>query len=189
MAIQQGVMTAAEFWDYIARPENADRKLELIDGRIVETVPTWKHGKSALKIGALLLTFVESADLGDVAVEVDHYKPNDRHNTRRPDISFISKVRLAAIDRDAFVPTMPDLAIEIRSESNTSQEMRDKAEYYLKNGSRLVWWFDSEAQTATVYALAADGDLEMRTLGVDETLDGGAVLPGFALPLSDIFKK
>jgi Uma2 family endonuclease len=171
----------------LERPENADRKFELINGVIVEEMsPNFEHGKTIARIVAPLTIFVDANDLGEVAVEVDHYTPPDKFNTRRPDIEFISNERLAQFDPTGFVPLMPDLAIEVKSPTNTPEELRQKAAYYLQNGSRMVWLFYPEAQAATVHTQANPAG---QTFGINDTLDGGDVLPGFKLPLKAVFRS
>jgi Uma2 family endonuclease len=183
------LITVEDFWAYIERPENADRKLELVNGVIVEdTVPGFDHGSIVVRLVVRIQPFVEAHDLGEVATEVDHYRPGDMFNTRRPDIEFMSKERLSAFDRDRFVPLMPDLAIEVKSPSNTEEQLHQKAAYYLAQGCRLVWVFDGQTRTARTHRLNPDGKPEVRTLTIEDTLDGEDVLPGFKLVLKDIFR-
>lgn len=118
--------------------------------------------------------------------EVDHYLPQDQYNTRRPDVSFIRNDRLQALQVDKAVPLMPDLAVEVKSPSKyyTRHEgLREKAQYYLDQGSHLVWLVDPEKQLNEVYR--ASGETQILT--IKDTLEGGEVLPGFALPVREIF--
>jgi Uma2 family endonuclease len=87
---------------------------------------------------------------------------------------------------EAPIPDLaPDLAVEVLSESNTAAEMARKREEYFAAGVRLVWLVDPRSRTVTVH------DAEGRSTTLDETatLDGGAVLPGFAMPLRDLFAE
>jgi Uma2 family endonuclease len=61
--------------------------------------------------------------------------------------------------------------------------MRDKAEYYLKNGTKLVWLVYPEKQLIEVFR--ANGDSDFFT--INDTLDGEDVLPGFQLPVRQVF--
>ena len=190
MAISERVFeqlyTVDKFWAFIEQPENADRKFELVNGVIVEDRSgVFEHGVSRLTIGSQLHIFVRQHDLGEVAVEVDHYLPPDKFNTRRPDVEFISKERLALFDPSQYVPLMPDLAIEVKSPGNTPEELRQKAGYYLQNGSLMVWLVFPTEQIVMVYTLENPAG---KKFGKDDTLDGGDVLPGFKLPLKDIFR-
>ncbi len=74
---------------------------------------------------------------------------------------------------------MPDLAVEVVSPSQTLAEVRRKAETYLRHGSALVWLIDPGSETAEVW--------QREVIDSDGVLSGGAVLPGFSLPLRKIF--
>lgn len=177
--------TVEEFWDFIERPENADGKYELINGVILKHASaSFEHGETALYIGSPLMLFARQHDLGKVAVEVDHYLLPDRFNTRHPDIEFISKARLAEFDPTQHVPLMPDLAVEIKSPTNSIEELAQKAAYYLQNGSHMVWLVYPETKEVAVYTLANPTPI---IYGISDSLSGGDVLPGFELPVKDIF--
>ena len=79
----------------------------------------------------------------------------------------------------------PDLAVEVLSESNTPAEMARKRQEYFTAGVRLVWFVDPDARTEEVYT-APD---QSTVVNEEGTLDGGAVLPGFTLPLRDLFPE
>ena len=61
---------------------------------------------------------------------------------------------------------------------------RKRREYFAA-GVRLAWFVDPVARTVTVYTAVDQSTL----LHVAHTLDGGAVLPGFALPLQELFDE
>jgi Uma2 family endonuclease len=85
---------------------------------------------------------------------------------------------------DAAVPQLvPDLAVEVLSEGNTKKEMARKRGECFDAGVRLVWVVDPEALTVAVYT----GPEQATVLAKGQTLDGGDVLPGFTLPLTDLF--
>ncbi len=77
----------------------------------------------------------------------------------------------------------PLVAVEIRSESNTWPELREKARRYLEHGTQMVWLVDTDARSLELHR----ADDAPRTLRGDDLIDGGAVLPGFRLPVSDLF--
>jgi len=64
--------------------------------------------------------------------------------------------------------------------------MREKADYYLRNGSRLVCLFFTDSQTVEVRTIQGS-KISAITLGLDDTLDGGDVLPGFEVAVREIF--
>jgi len=86
-------------------------------------------------------------------------------------------------DRDFFVRHPPDLAIEVVSPSDRLRAVRAKCLAYLDAGVHLVWLVEPKHQRVTVYL----PDRSTRALGLGDTLDGGAVLPGFSLPVTEIF--
>ena len=71
------------------------------------------------------------------------------------------------------------------SRGNTPGEMAAKRRDYFTAGVALVWEIDPESRSIRVYSSATD----LRTLGVEDTLDGGAVLPGFTLPVRQLFAE
>ena len=176
-----GYMTIEEFEDYIQRPENVDRLLELINGEIVEKLPTEEHGIIVLNIAAPLQAFVRQQQLGRVSTEARHHLPGDARNVRLPDISFHSGT--APVVRQGAIPHMPDLAVEVQSPSQSDDDMAEKAAYYLANGSGMVWLvFPAQRRVE----LHAGGHVEHFSDG--DTVHAGDVLPGFELSVSDIFR-
>jgi len=181
MSVQQErLYTVEEFEQLLEQPENRERLLELIDGEIVEKMPTEEHGEVTALLVMALGAFIVPNKLGRLGVEVRHRMPGDNHNSRLPDISFISGKRPRV--SVGSVPQMPDLAIEVKSPRDSLKDMRERAHYYLLNGSKLVWLFDPIKRF--VIALTADDEqiyLEHETIVFED------VLPGFQLPLKDIF--
>jgi Uma2 family endonuclease len=85
---------------------------------------------------------------------------------------------------------MPDLAMEIQSPDDDSQDLHAKAKYYLQNGSRLSWLFFPKPQTVDICTWNAQKQaMDVKTLTIDDTLEGGDVLPGFTVAVRDIFPK
>ena len=82
---------------------------------------------------------------------------------------------------------MPDLAVEVVSPSQTLAETRRKAAVYLRHGTVMVWLIDPERHTAESWTSAEDGAAKSAIIDRDGELPGGAVLPGFALPLKRLF--
>jgi Uma2 family endonuclease len=60
--------------------------------------------------------------------------------------------------------------------------MADKASYYLKNGSRMVWLVYSTKRLIEVLT-----PTDRHLLTEQDTVNGGDVLPGFTLQVSDVF--
>jgi Uma2 family endonuclease len=186
MAIEKKLYTVEEFERFAERGENRDRLLELIQGEIFEKMPTEEHGVVAANIVAALSNFVKPRKLGRIGVEVRHRMPNDKANSRLPDVSFRSETQTPIVTKGS-VPMMPDLAVEIHSPDDAYQDLDAKARYYLKNGSRLVWIVYPKTRIVKICTLTETGDLHEETVGIEAKLSGKDVLPGFTLPVSEIF--
>jgi Uma2 family endonuclease len=104
---------------------------------------------------------------------------------RIPDVAFASWDRFpeGRLSRDPIPNLVPDLAVEVLSESNTPAEMNVKTGEYFAAGVRLVWLVDPESRSVTVF----ESPKNSIQLQEGDTLSGGAVLPQFSLALSDLF--
>jgi Uma2 family endonuclease len=173
--------TVDEFEQFITNPENDERYFELINGEIVEKVPTQKHGVVSVNITTDMRIWVRKTGKGRVASEVRHRVAGDPYNSRQPDISYYADASSPSIDRGA-VPQLPDLAIEIKSPDDSYKKLREKADYYLEHGTKVVWLIYPEKQWVEI--LTPD-DFHIARAG--EVLDGGDLLPGFSLKVDDIF--
>lgn len=183
MAIEQKRMTYEEFEAFADAPENSDRLFELIDGEIIEVSPNKTHGRIALRIGASIFNYLEAHPIGEADVEVRHKMPDDDYNAVQPDVAFTSVERDDPNTRTGAVPYMPDLAVEIKSPNDTNVGLRKKAAYYLDNGALMVWLVNPDKRIIEIYQ--PDADIQVLTL--EDTIDGGDVLPGFTLAVRDVF--
>lgn len=181
MAVEKQLMTADEFEEWTERPENRDRLFELIHGEIVEKVPTEEHGYIILKLGSRIVAYIEMRGIGRVVSDARHRLPGEDYNARQPDISYYADATRPIVRRGSVYQT-PDLAIEIKSPTDTNKLLREKANYYLATGASAVWLVFPEKRLIEVHT---PDDYE--TLTEADTLDGGDVLPGFTLPVRDIF--
>ena len=104
---------------------------------------------------------------------------------RIPDVAFISWDRLPDRKRPKVpIPLLaPDLAVEVLSESNTKAEINRKLREYFRAGVKSVWVVDTKKREAQVYTSAR----KSVHVNEDQAIDGGSVLPGFVLPLRDLF--
>ncbi|MEM6283532.1 MAG: Uma2 family endonuclease [Chloroflexota bacterium] len=183
MTLQAKFHTVTDFEQFIAQPENRDRRFELIHGTIVEkSMPTEEHGLIVARLVAWLLAFVEANGLGRVVVETAYRKDADTLNRRILDISFTNTERAGPVVKRGAVPQMPDLAIEVKSPDDTYAEMREKASYYLNSGVNAVWLIFPDVQRIEVYS--GEG---VTVHEVTDTLHGGDVLPNFSLTISKLF--
>ncbi|MDX2161724.1 MAG: Uma2 family endonuclease [bacterium] len=180
MTVSDALYTVAQFMHIIALPENQDRRLELIAGEIVETMPTEEHSEIQGLIYTLLRAFALKHKLGRVGIEVRHQLPDAAGHSLIPDVSFIAGIR--PLMKEGAVPHMPDLAVEVLSPSDSLRQTREKAAYYLANGTRLVWIVNPAKRIVLVLTPQEDD-----VLLEHETLHGGDVLPGFTVAVQALF--
>ncbi|MCE7946481.1 MAG: Uma2 family endonuclease [Chloroflexi bacterium CFX4] len=174
--------TVAEFEAFTARPENRDRLFELIDGEIVKKMVAEEHGLIVARLIIILGLYLREHPIGRVGVEISHRTPNDDYNERLPDISFILNNERPIV-RQGAVPAMPELAIEVKTYSQTYKEMHEKAAFYLANGAHAVWLVFPEKRLVETYTLNTHN-----ILLENETLSGGDLLPDFSLSVAEIFQ-
>ena len=84
MLIRERLTTVDEFEQYADSSENADRLFELINGEVVEKVPTEEHGSIAVNIAAPIKNYLKKNKIGHVGVEIRHRIPGDKYNARQP---------------------------------------------------------------------------------------------------------
>jgi Uma2 family endonuclease len=179
--------TVEEFEQIADSPENVDRLLELIEGEIVEKMPTEEHSEIAGNILVALKVFTKPQRLGRTVMEVRYRVPGDTRNARIPDVAFTLAKNTKPVVTKGSVTQLPDIAVEVKSPDQNMEELRKKAEYFLTHGVKIVWLINPKPQIVEVCTLAEDGTMLTRTLAIDGTLDGGDVLPGFTLSMKDVF--
>lgn len=185
MTTSQKLLTAEE---YGALPDSvAPRESELIRGVICvrEAPAASDHGWIASKISHLLYEFVASRKLGVVFGDPGFVLERNPDTVRAPDVSFVRADRVPSEEMPTYLDGAPDLAVEVKSPSNRKREMAEKIAQYLRTGSRLVWYVDTNRRTITVYR----PQLDAIVLNLGDRLSGYDVLPGFECPVAEIFSR
>jgi Uma2 family endonuclease len=177
-----GTATEADVVGALEAPRK--RICELVDGVLVEKVLATKEGMLAMVIGYFLLTYLSTNKKG-LVLGADSPTRLRLGLIRIPDVCFISWERVPGdeLPDEAITSVIPDLAVEVLSPGNTKKEMERKLKDYFQAGVRLVWLVQPKTQTAEVYT----SPTKKRKIGKDQALDGGDVLPGFSLPLPQLF--
>ena len=172
--------------DLLAVLDHANRLCELVDGTLVEKPIGFPESFLASEIIRLVGNFVVEHDLGLVTAP-DGTLRLMPGLVRLPDAAFISWKQLPKrkCPNEAIVSLIPELAVEVLSASNTRREMERKLKEYFLAGSRLVWLVDPDSRTVDVHT-APD---RFTRLQEGDALDGGDVLPGFQLPLTQLFAR
>lgn len=159
---------------------------EVVDGKVVELPPmgadeVW----IASTLTQILGPYVRAHALGRVVAEMLFHLQPERPR-RRPDVAFVSYDRWPRgrrVPRREAWNVVPDLAVEVVSESNSAAEVIGKIREYFEAGVARVWVvYPTERIVYDYESLAI-----VCGLGPGDVLDGGAILPGYRLPVADLF--
>mgnify|MGYP005838089475 CR=1 FL=1 len=182
MAAQKQIMTVEAFDEWAFLPENRDKKLEYIDGEIIEMTSNAFSSALAMWILWLLGNFVHPRKLGHLTGEGAGYMFGEARLSL--DVAFVSKARQEQLSRRGWNPVSPDLAVEVVSPTDEKADIEKKQRIYMEAGV-LVWYVYAERKEIDVFAPGQP----KRTLGIDDTLDGGDALPGFSVAVHEVFER
>jgi Uma2 family endonuclease len=176
----------ATLQDVIDIQQKEGRLCELVDGVLLEKTMGYTESQLAMYLGVILTTFVNSRNMG-IVTGTDGTVELMPDLVRIPDVAFTSWGRMPGRRRPLEpIPRLsPNLAVEVLSRSNTPGEMARKRQDYFTAGVEIVWEIDPVDRTVMVYT----SPTQFTTLGIAETLDGGTVLSGFTLPVSQLFAE
>ena len=174
----------------IALQDDDEALYEILDGERVETTPM---GVTAFRLANFLasrmILHAVPGDLGETIVEGLFHLPLPVDRNRRPDVAFVSYTRWpmgTPTDRKANAwEVVPELIVEIVSPTDQVEELMRKINEYFQAGVMLVWVVHVEQGLVYVY----ESPTRVVVLGRGDALDGGAVLPGFRLELSQLFRE
>jgi Uma2 family endonuclease len=176
----------ATLQDVIAVHRKEGKWCELVEGVLVEKAVGYVQSALAGLLISMLNAFVLPRNLGVVTGEAGTVELA-ADLVRIPDVAFTSWDRLPGRRYPAApIPRLaPNLAVEVLSRSNTPGEMAVKRQDYFSAGVELVWEINPDGRTVAVYKSIS----QVTTLNEPDTLDGGAVLPGFSIRLVDLFSE
>lgn len=183
------VFTQEEFWEWVQdRPATDHNRYELVSGHIVMSPPAgWPHGGIEAHLVGLLNAHVSGRKLGLILGSSAGYDlPSG--DTLEPDATFLSAARLAAGPAPVhgrFLRIVPDLVVEILSDSTAKRDRGEKLEIYARNGVDEVWLVDTKEREIAVHFRVGE------RFGPAVVITGGEipsrVLPELGARLEDVF--
>ena len=164
--------------------------LEYIDGRLVQVAPTFtEHGILIVKLSYILVDYLRKNNLGNyknVMADVLHRIPNGRR--RAPDIAYHKELREPL---EGLQTSPPDLAIEIRSETESDDDVADKLNDLFSLGTAVIWVISLKDRNVKVYKNCSPyvplAEQECETYILGDILDASPVIPGLKISISDLF--
>jgi Uma2 family endonuclease len=165
--------------------DNPDLRLELTqDGYLITMPPAgWESSKRNSKLNSQVEVWNERTDLGEVFDSSGGFTLANGA-VRSPDLTWIEKSKLRDISSDiAFPEVVPDLAIELRSKTDSLKTLREKMAEYRDSGVRLGLLIDPQNQQVEIYR----PDREPEIFQSPNSIDCSELMPGFVLDLTKIW--
>jgi Uma2 family endonuclease len=180
MAIQKALLTADDLWQL---PDDGQRH-ELVRGELRTMAPPGEeHGWLMMNLGTPLAAYVRANGLGRVYGELGCKLEADPDTVRAPDVAFISQARLSEAPQPGYWPGAPDLVVEVISPHDRYSEVDEKVATWLAHGTRIILVVNPRWRAVLVHRL----DQPPCLLTEQDTVDGEDVVPGWQLPVRDIF--
>ena len=180
MAQQKTLLTADQFLSHFC---HLDEHFALVKGVVIEEGMCGElHGCATSNLLWAIGVFARENDVGRVLPSVGFILETDPDTVRGPDVSFVAKERVQRVGQ-RYIPGPPDLAVEVVNFNETVAETEAKVRDYLRTGTRRVWVVYPINRTVAIRS--SDGRTMTYTLS--DVITDEELLPGFSLPLSDIF--
>ena len=184
MAVNPKLMTADEL---LNMPDDGMRH-ELVRGEL-RTMPPGglEHGEESSIFDGSLGAYVRAHRLGRVYTnEPGFILLTNPDTVRAPDVAFLSRERVPPTGSPrGYYRGAPDLAVEVISPNDRYTGVDQKVAEWIEHGTRLVFVVNPRRQTVAVHRPGQP----IRVLGINDTLDGEDVVPGWRLPVRDLFDQ
>jgi Uma2 family endonuclease len=182
MATQARVMTAEE----LAQLPDDGWHYELVKGELRKMPPPgYDHGAIGMNLGGALHQYVKTNQLGRVfSSETGFLVETNPDTVLAPDVAFVRVERAPAFGQvKGYWAGAPDLVGEVISPGDSKKEVAGKVAAWLAAGVRLVLVVNPRDQTVSVHRPGTAAEV----LTTRDTLDGGDVVPGWTLPVRELF--
>jgi Uma2 family endonuclease len=168
--------------DFERLPADVAKGHELIDGELVDVSGnTPVHNWLRDYLIATLIPFVADRGLGRVIGEQDYDFEGSAYG---PDVSFFGPAKALLVDRKKRVQRfVPDLAVQIASESDTYEGLIRKKDRYLRAGVAEVWLISPEIEEVAIHTART-----ISTLRGTDAIETD-LLPGFSITVERLFQN
>ena len=180
------------FDEWQALPETT-QICEVVDGVLVmPPTPLWEHQWLSMEIAVRLRNFVKERGMGlAITAPYDILIQREPLRTRQPDILVVN-AELTGVTSPAdlvgqpFLELPPLLVVEVFSPSNSRREIDERLADYRSIGVPECWLVNFPTRSVEVLRLTAEAATTTAIFGMGDMLSC-EVLPGFTLPITDIF--
>jgi Uma2 family endonuclease len=171
--------------ELIAEMPETNQPHELWDGALIMSpTPSFFHQEIAFRFHRALHDWVDVKKLGEVVgAPVDMVL--SPHRVVQPDVAFISRERLAIIQRAIMGPA--DLVAEVVSLGGRNRDRIEKRDLYEQHGVKEYWMIDPEPETVEVLALV-NGCYELVKRSLPGEMAASRLLPGFEVSVNYLFR-
>jgi Uma2 family endonuclease len=171
-------------------PTRLPDRYEVVNGEIVEVPPMSFYAvEVANLLNKAIVLYLLNNDIGRSRIDLLYRipLPEDGTRNRNPDVAFISYDRwprdLTLSLTGNALDVVPDLAVEVVSPTDPAEDVQEKAREYIRGGVRVAWQIYPRLREVHTY----DGSPTIRIFTAADELDGGPVLPGFKVKMTDLF--
>jgi Uma2 family endonuclease len=182
-----GLFTAADLAHFPPEVPSGPVDYELDNGVLVMMMrPSGRHAGLHARVTGYLFSAGEQLGYGQVKTEPGLVLWRNPDRVVGPDVAFFAKSIFPLREsREGYYETMPSLVVEVRSKNDSRPFIDRKVNDYLQAGVPLVWVVDADDQTVLVMRTGA----ATQTLGIGEVLTAENLIPGFRLPIADLFRE
>lgn len=167
---------------YLLSDAGHDYQVELDDGKVVIMGPSDITSSEVTALFILSLgNWVYPRRLGRVFDSAGGFiLPNN--DLKAPDISFVQAARLKRTVR-SFAELVPDLVVEVKSQSDRIKPIEEKIMLFLSLGARIGILIDPDKKNVIIYRLEATPIIFKNK----DILTLPDLLPGWELPINEIW--
>lgn len=186
----QTLTSAEEFFEFVHRPENRERRFELERGEIVEmSRPGVLHGVVCANIVVMLMTYARARKRGYVCSnDAGVIVQRDPDTVRGPDVMYFDDAVSSISELESKFGTTPAaLAVEVLSPTDRPGKLNQRLRELFAFGTRMAWVVDPELLTVTVYRPGQARRIEQTTYEETEELTGEDALPDFRCRVTEFF--
>jgi Uma2 family endonuclease len=180
MTSTKTLLTAEEFDNY---PFEEDKRYELDEGELIEmTRPAYRHNEVLKNLQFSLETYLRQSRVGVLLISENLFALSAL-TRRAPDAAIILGDRRAELRNAKVIHIIPEIVIEVLSPSERPAGIHRKLKQYFAAGVKEAWLIDPEAREAEIWT----GLTLPEHAFTEADVLVSALLPGFALPLAELF--